>query len=83
VVIAEEFTPKLKDLSTFFIPCMTSQVRINRVLCDLGASVSLVPYLIFKKLGLSELQPTPISLQFANDSMKCPLGIRGCSYEGR
>jgi len=54
---------------------MVGQVRIDRALCDLGAIVSFMPYSIFQKLSLGELQPTPISLQFADGSMKCPLGI--------
>jgi len=34
-----------------------------------------MPYSIFQKLGLGELQTTPISLQFIDDSVKYPLGI--------
>jgi len=54
---------------------MVSQVMIDSALCDLGASVSIIPYSIFKKLGFGELQPTHISLQCADGSTKCPLGI--------
>ena len=50
-------------------------MRINRSLCDLGANVSLMPHFIFQKLVLGELHPTPISLLFADGSMKCPLGF--------
>ena len=52
---------------------MVSQV--NRALCDLGASDSLMPYSIFQKLGLGELQPAPTSIQFADGSIKCHLGL--------
>ena len=55
VVIPEDFPPKLKDLGSFSIPCRVSWVRIGRALCDLGASVSLIPYPIFQKLSLREL----------------------------
>ena len=55
VVIPEELSPKLKNTGSFFIPYMVSQARIDRVLCDLGASVSFMPYFIFQKLGLGEL----------------------------
>ena len=73
VVVLEKFFSKLKDPGSFSIPCMVSQVMINRALWDLGSSVSLMAYFIFQKLDLGELQPTPISLQFANGSMKFPL----------
>jgi len=32
-------------------------------------------YFIFRKLSLCELQPTCISLQFADGSIRCTLGI--------
>jgi len=70
VVVPEEFLPKPKDPGSFPVPCMVGQVRIDRALCDLGISISLMPYSIFQKLGLDKLQPTPISLQFTYGSMK-------------
>jgi len=54
---------------------MVSNVTTDRTLCDLGAIVSLMSYFIFKKLGLGQLQPTPLSLQLAEGSEKHPLGI--------
>ena len=42
---------------------------------DLGASVNLLPYSIFVKLGLGELHPTPVVLQLADRSIKIPRGI--------
>jgi len=44
---------------------------IDKASCDLGASVRHMPCSIFQKLDLGELQPTPISLQFVDGSMKC------------
>jgi len=82
VVILEEFPPKRKNLCSCSIPCMVHKVKIDGALCDLGASVSLMPYSIFQKLGLGESQPTPISLQFMNGSMKCLFRyFRGCPNE--
>ena len=75
VVIPEKFPPKLKGRGSFSIPCTVCQARIDRVLYDLGTSVSLILYFIFQKLGLGKLQPIPISLQFEDGSMKCPSGI--------
>ncbi|KAH9801431.1 hypothetical protein KPL71_001027 [Citrus sinensis] len=40
-----------------------------------GASVNLLPYSVFMKLGLGELHPTPVVLQLADRSMKIPRGI--------
>lgn len=42
---------------------------------DLGASVNLLPYSVFVKLGLGELHPTSVVLQLADRSTKTPCGI--------
>ena len=75
VVLLNKLLIKLRDLSSFIIPCLIGNVSINRALCDLGSSVSLMPYSIFKGLDLEELRPTHISLQLADRSIKYPLDI--------
>ena len=42
---------------------------------DLGASVNLLPYSVYVELGLGELEPTNITLQLADHSVKIPRGI--------
>ena len=41
---------------------------------DLGASVNLLPYSMYKQLGLGELKPTSITLSLADRSIKIPKG---------
>ena len=48
---------------------------VERALLDLGASVNLLPYSIYKQLGLGELNPTTITLSLADRSVKIPKGI--------
>ena len=48
----EESPPKLKDPCSFSISCLLGNVSIARALCDIGSSVSLMPYSIFQKLHL-------------------------------
>jgi len=62
VVVLNQLPAKLKDPSSFSIPCTIGNVSIDRELCDLGSSVSLMPYTMFNRLGLGELTPTGISL---------------------
>jgi len=45
------------------------------VLADLSASINLMPYSLYEKLGLGELTPTRISLSLADKSVKYPWGI--------
>ena len=47
---------------------------VVKALLDLGASVSLLPYSVYKQLGLGELKPTSITLSFADRSIKIPKG---------
>ena len=42
---------------------------------DLGASVNLLPYSVYKQLGLGEIKPTNITLSLADRSVKIPKGI--------
>ena len=46
---------------------------IDKSLLDLGASVNLMPYSVYKQLGLGE--PTNITLSLADRSVKIPKGI--------
>ena len=48
---------------------------IDKSLLDLGASVNLLPYSVYKQLGLRELKPTNITLSLADRSVKIPKGI--------
>ena len=48
---------------------------MEKALLDLGASVNLLPYSMYKQLGLGELKPTSITLSLANRSIKIPKGI--------
>ena len=48
---------------------------IDKSLLDLGASVNLLLYSVYKQLGLGELKPTNITLSLADRSVKIPKGI--------
>lgn len=71
-IIQQNTPPKFKDLESPTISCMIGNFWINRALLDLGASVNLVPYSVYKQLGLVELKPTKITLQLADHSVRIP-----------
>ena len=48
---------------------------IDKSLLDLGASVNLLPYSVYKQLGLGELKTTNIILSLADRSVKIPNGV--------
>ena len=74
-VVSRELPPKLGDPGKFTIPCTIGKAKIKKALCDLGASVSLMPHTIFQKIGVGELKPTRMTLQLADSSVRLPMGI--------
>ncbi|XP_074266617.1 uncharacterized protein LOC141589896 [Silene latifolia] len=74
-ILMNELHQKLEDPRCFSIPCTIGTVQIERALCDLGASISLMPIKIFKKLKDFELSPTRVFLQLADRSVRYPIGL--------
>ncbi|XP_075112136.1 uncharacterized protein LOC142182103 [Nicotiana tabacum] len=44
-------------------------------MCDLGASINLMPLAIYKRLGIGRAKPTSMLLQLADRTVKMPSGI--------
>ena len=65
---------KYKDLGCPTILVNIRGTCVEKALLDLGASVNLLPYSVYKKLGLGELKPTTITLSLADKSIKIPKG---------
>jgi len=57
-ILQTKLPPKLKDPGAFTISCTIGKVNVGRALCDLGASINLLPLSMMKKLGCSEPKPT-------------------------
>jgi hypothetical protein len=74
-VLLRKLPPKLKDPGSFTIPCQISDHLFERALLDLGARVNLLSFIVYEILGLGEFQPTSITLQLANRSIKRPRDI--------
>ncbi|XP_073152762.1 uncharacterized protein [Henckelia pumila] len=68
-------TPKFQDPGIFSIHCHIGNYSFENVLCDLGASINLMPFVLAKKLGICNIEPTNISLKFVDGSIKYPRGV--------
>jgi len=66
--IIKKLPPKLRDPGSFAIPYVIGSETIDKAMCDLGASVSLLPLSLFKRIGIGELKPTEITLKLFNRS---------------
>ncbi|XP_070011217.1 uncharacterized protein [Nicotiana sylvestris] len=73
--IVHSMAPKLEDPSAFTILCTIGSANFSKALCDLGASINLMPYSVFKTLGFGQKRLTSMRLQMADRTMKRPLGI--------
>ncbi|XP_021743256.1 uncharacterized protein LOC110709352 [Chenopodium quinoa] len=73
-IIMNKIPPKLKDPGNFSIPFAIYKMQIDNALCDLGASVSIMPYSVYQRLENRELLPTNITLQLADRSIRIPRG---------
>ena len=65
---------KYKDPSCPTISVNIGGICMEKALLDLGASVNLLPYPMYRQLGLGELKPTSITLSLADRSIKIPKG---------
>ena len=60
--LQKKFLPKLKDLGSFIIPCAIGNSMFEKDLCDLGGSINLMSWSIFKNLKLGKARPTTVTL---------------------
>ena len=74
-IIQSKNPVKYKDPGSPTISVNIGGNCIDKSLLDLGASVNLLPYSVYKQLGLGELKPTNITLSLADKSVKIPKGI--------
>ncbi|XP_073154225.1 uncharacterized protein [Henckelia pumila] len=74
-LVMNKIPPKQKYQGSFSIPCVINDVQFHKDLCDLGASINLMPFSVFRKLSLGESKSTRMSLQLTDRSIKYPRGI--------
>ena len=74
-IITRKLPTKLTDPGSFTLPCVVGAQEFPRCLCDLGASINLMPLTLFRKLQLGELTSINMTLQLADHSTKKPHGI--------
>ncbi|GJW88326.1 reverse transcriptase domain-containing protein [Tanacetum coccineum] len=65
-VILNKLPEKLGDPGRFLIPCKFPGMDECLALADLGASINLMPFSVWKKLNLPNLTPTCMTLELAD-----------------
>ncbi|GKB84430.1 reverse transcriptase domain-containing protein, partial [Tanacetum coccineum] len=74
-VLLNKLPKKLGDPGRFLIPCEFSGINACNALADLGASINLMPYSVWKTHSLPERTPTCMTLELADRSISEPIGI--------
>ncbi|GJR28878.1 retrovirus-related pol polyprotein from transposon TNT 1-94 [Tanacetum coccineum] len=70
-----ELPPKEKDPGSFIPPCAIGTTTVSNALADLGESISIMPFSLFKRLGLWNPKPINMIIEMADRSMQSPKGI--------
>ncbi|GJT12548.1 hypothetical protein Tco_0859590 [Tanacetum coccineum] len=61
---------KENDLGIFILPCSIRRLDFNNTLAYLGASISIMPFSMFKRLEIGKLKPINMVIEMA-DNTKC------------
>nr|GEW80234.1 hypothetical protein [Tanacetum cinerariifolium] len=74
-VLLKKLLEKLGDPGKFLIPCDFPGMAECLTLADLGASINLMPFSVWKRLSLPDLTPTCMTLELAERSISRPVGV--------
>nr|GEX77167.1 reverse transcriptase domain-containing protein [Tanacetum cinerariifolium] len=74
-MLLKKLLEKLRDPDKFLKPCDFLGIDVCHALANLGASISLMPLSIWKKLSLPELTPTRMTLELSDRSITRPKGV--------
>ncbi|GJR03395.1 reverse transcriptase domain-containing protein [Tanacetum coccineum] len=74
-VILNKLPEKPGDPDRFLIPCKFPGMDECLALADLGTSINLMPFSVWKKHNLPNLTPTCMTLELADRSISRPIGI--------
>nr|GEX97731.1 reverse transcriptase domain-containing protein [Tanacetum cinerariifolium] len=74
-VLLKKLPEKLGDPGKFLIPCDFPKMVECLAMFDLGAGINLMPLSMWNKLPLPDLSPTCMTLEIADRSISCPVGV--------
>nr|GEW61581.1 reverse transcriptase domain-containing protein [Tanacetum cinerariifolium] len=75
VVLLKKLLEKLGDPGKFLVPCDFPGMAECLALVDLGASINLMPFFIWKRVSLPDLTPTCMTLELADRSISRMVGV--------
>ncbi|XP_021744944.1 uncharacterized protein LOC110710909 [Chenopodium quinoa] len=74
-VFQKKLPEKCSDPGMFTVPVTIGDTTFRRAMLDLGASINVIPYSLFKSLELGPLHDTGVVIQLADRSNVYPKGV--------
>ncbi|GJU88011.1 hypothetical protein Tco_1300434 [Tanacetum coccineum] len=74
-LLQNHLPPKEQDPGSFILPCSIGKLDFNNALADLGASISVMPLSMYKRLGIGKLKPINMVIKMADNTKCTPKGI--------
>ncbi|KAG8481289.1 hypothetical protein CXB51_026098 [Gossypium anomalum] len=74
-ILTRRLPPKLKDQGMFAIPYKIDKVGIKRAMCNLRASINVMPLSVYNTLSADPLKEIKVTIQLANRSIIYPEGV--------
>ncbi|GKC68163.1 reverse transcriptase domain-containing protein, partial [Tanacetum coccineum] len=74
-MLLKKLPKKHGDSGKILIPCDFPELDECLALADLGASINLMPFSVWKKLSLPKITPTRMTLELANRSVAYPVSV--------
>ncbi|GJZ70903.1 zinc knuckle CX2CX4HX4C containing protein [Tanacetum coccineum] len=74
-LLLNQLPPKEKDPGSFILPCSIGRLEFNNAFADLGASISIMPFSMYKRLGIGKLETIKMDIELADNSKCIPKGI--------
>ncbi|XP_057811591.1 uncharacterized protein LOC131025820 [Salvia miltiorrhiza] len=74
-VLKRDMPTKCEDLGMFYTPCIIGDTKIEQAMLDLGASINVMPLIIYQELKIGPLKPTRVVIQLADMSSVYSEGI--------
>ncbi|XP_043811576.1 uncharacterized protein LOC110612714 [Manihot esculenta] len=74
-VFQNKMPTKCKDQCMFAIPVKIGNIGVKKAMCDLGASINIMPLSVFQSLNAGPLKETGVVIQLADHSIVYPDGV--------
>ncbi|GJY13781.1 hypothetical protein Tco_0383090 [Tanacetum coccineum] len=74
-LLLNQLLRKEKDLGSFILPCSIGRLDFNNALANLGASISIMPFFMYKHLGIGKLETIKMNIELVDNSKCIPKEI--------